>query len=64
MKEAGVTGAKLAIDTDSTAITIKNLIGGDNTNLTLATLQSIARYFSVTTSQLIGEVPLPQRKRE
>lgn len=37
---------------------IHRILSGDNTNPTLKTLQTISAYFSITTSQLVGEEPL------
>lgn len=55
LKHAEINSAKLARDLELPAATIKNLRCGDNKNPTLSTLIPIARYFSITVSQLIGE---------
>lgn len=56
--KAGVNATELARRTGLPAATIKTLRHGDNVNPTLATLLAIAKFFSVTVSQLIGEEKL------
>ena len=58
LHKTGINAAKLARDLDLPAATIKNLRCGDNKNPTLSTLIPIAQYFSITVSQLIGEVAI------
>lgn len=56
--KVGVNATELARRTGLPPATIKTLRHGDHVNPTLTTLLAIAKFFSVTVSQLIGEEKL------
>lgn len=58
MECSGLGESALAKDIGIKQPLVHRILSGENTNPTLATLQIIAKYFSITISQLIGEDPL------
>lgn len=62
MSLSKINASELARRTGIAQPIIHRLSTGQNTNPKLATIKPIARYFSVTVSQLIGEDPLPNEK--
>lgn len=58
MTKTGLNASELARRTDLPASTIKKIRNRDNPNPTLATLLPIARFFSISLSQLIGDEPI------
>ncbi len=59
MAEARVNANELARRTGIPASSIKKIRNNNNANPTLSTLAPIANYFSITVSQLIGDISLP-----
>lgn len=59
---ANVTRSELSRQTGVPQAVIYRLYTGENTNPKLATIQKLAAYFNVSSSQLIGETPLPVDK--
>lgn len=60
MEAAHINPSELARRTGVAQPIIHRLSTGQNTNPKLATIKPIAHYFTVTVSQLIGEVALPE----
>ena len=58
MAEARLNANELARRTNIPPSSIKKIRNNDNPNPTLTTLSPLANFFSVTVSQLIGEIPL------
>lgn len=62
MAEARINAEELSRRTGLPASTIKKIRNGDNANPTLSTLSPLARYFSLSISQLIGDEPFPSTR--
>lgn len=62
MKEARLNAEELSRRISIPASTIKKIRSNSDTNPTLSTLLPIAKYFSLTISQLIGDEPFPQAR--
>ncbi len=58
MGQASITASELARRTEIAQPIIHRLATGKNINPKIATISPIARYFTVTVSHLIGELPL------
>lgn len=61
MRELGLSSNELARQIDIPASSIKRILNIENSNPTLATLLPIAKHFSITIGQLIGEDLLQQK---
>jgi SOS-response transcriptional repressor LexA len=59
MQECDIDGLQLAKNVGVTPTTIYRLLNDPSCNPTLASLDAIAKYFSITISQLIGDDSLP-----
>ncbi|OGT54049.1 MAG: transcriptional regulator [Gammaproteobacteria bacterium RIFCSPHIGHO2_12_FULL_41_15] len=62
MSASQINASELARRTGIAQPIIHRLSTGQNTNPKLATIQPISRYFMITVSQLIGEIPLPNEE--
>ncbi len=58
MNEASINASELARRIGLPASTIKKIRNRDNPNPTLSTLLPIAHFFSISLSQLIGDIPM------
>lgn len=63
MAEARINASELARRINVPASSIKRIRNNDNPNPTLSTLAPIAAHFSLTISQLIGDIPLKLEHR-
>lgn len=64
MDEKRISADELSRRTDIPSSTIKKIRNHYNPNPTLTTLLPLAKFFSVTLSQLIGDEPLPESRVE
>lgn len=64
MAKTRINASELARRTGMPASTIKKIRNRSNPNPTLTTLIGLARYFSITVSQLVGDETLPPAKLE
>lgn len=62
MKEAHLNAEELSRRIGLPASTIKKIRNNDDPNPTLSTLTPLARYFSLTISQLVGDEPFPESR--
>jgi len=64
MAEARLNASELARRTSVPPSSIKKIRNNDNLNPTLSTLMPLANFFSISLSQLVGDVPLNIENRQ
>ena len=62
-REGVVSERQLAMDCDMSQSTLNRFLTGKTDTLDFSNLQRLAHYFSLTVSQLIGEVPLEEDRK-